>query len=174
MLNLFSSGTFKVSLQSPLSKDKSTSFVVEVVFSHILQPYPAKIGQSEKQQILFTGNIYFYTPYLVRTQKTIVKLSSSTIESHTKVKPVSMSENVITYGPYKDTRPFQLHEMKVHYENNSPFLTVNDMTRWIEVSHWGNVAVEETYHMTHVGAQLKVSNIFLYFGDVNKLKGWCC
>ena len=30
------------------------------------------------------------------------------------------------------------------------------MTRTIEVSHWGNIAVEETYHMKHVGAELKV------------------
>jgi len=149
------SGLFKVSLLSPLTKDDSTSVIVEVVLTHFLKPYPAKIAQSEKQQILFTGNLYFYSPYLVKSQKTIVKLSSSTIESHTKHKPVSVSDNVITYGPYKDVSPLQSQELKVHYENNSPFLIVNDMLRWIEVSHWGNVAVEETYHMTHMGAQLK-------------------
>ena len=42
-----------------------------------------------------------------------------------------------------------------------PLLTVQiikvvGMTRTIEVSHWGNIAVEETYHMKHVGAELKV------------------
>lgn len=31
------------------------------------------------------------------------------------------------------------------------------MARTIEVSHWGNVAVEETFHMKHVGAELQVS-----------------
>lgn len=30
------------------------------------------------------------------------------------------------------------------------------MVRTIEVSHWGNVAVEETFHIKHTGAQLKV------------------
>lgn len=148
-------GIFKISMSSPLAKDNSATFIVETVLSHILQPYPAKIAQSEKQQILYTGNLYFYSPYAVKTQKTIIKLSSSTIESHTKVKPYSVNDNVITYGPYKDSRPHSSQELKVHYENNSPFLTVNEMTRWIEVSHWGNVAVEETYHMTHEGAQLK-------------------
>ena len=43
----------------------------------------------------------------------------------------------------------------VHYENNSPFLTVTRMTRMIEVSHWGNIAVEETYDLSHSGAMLK-------------------
>ncbi len=45
--------------------------------------------------------------------------------------------------------------MKVHYENNSPFLRVNQLTRTIEVSHWGNIAVEETVDLYHYGAQLK-------------------
>jgi len=43
----------------------------------------------------------------------------------------------------------------VHYENNSPFLTVTQMTRVIEVSHWGNIAIEETYDLVHSGAVLK-------------------
>ena len=30
------------------------------------------------------------------------------------------------------------------------------MVRTIEVSHWGNIAVEETFHVKHTGAELKV------------------
>lgn len=45
--------------------------------------------------------------------------------------------------------------LKVHYENNSPFLTITSMTRVIEVSHWGNIAVEETVDLKHTGAVLK-------------------
>lgn len=43
----------------------------------------------------------------------------------------------------------------MHYENNSPFLTITSMTRVIEVSHWGNIAVEETVDLKHTGAVLK-------------------
>ena len=45
----------------------------------------------------------------------------------------------------------------MHYENNNPFLVVSSMTRVIEVSHWGNIAVEETYDVYHSGAKLKGS-----------------
>lgn len=45
--------------------------------------------------------------------------------------------------------------MSVHFENNSPFLTVSRLQRTIEISHWGNIAVEETIDMYHSGAQLK-------------------
>ena len=47
--------------------------------------------------------------------------------------------------------------LKVHYENNSPFLTVSKLTRVIEVSHWGNIAVEEFIDIRHTGAKLKGS-----------------
>lgn len=44
--------------------------------------------------------------------------------------------------------------MVVHFENNIPFLTVTEMTRLIEVSHWGNIAVEETLIIQNLGAAL--------------------
>ena len=43
----------------------------------------------------------------------------------------------------------------IHYENNSPFLAVSHLLRLVEVSHWGNIAVEETLDMHHTGAILK-------------------
>lgn len=45
--------------------------------------------------------------------------------------------------------------MSVHYENNAPFLTITNLERVIEVSHWGNIAVEETIDLKHSGAALK-------------------
>lgn len=146
---------FKVTLGSSVGKDASITLVVETVFTHNLEPFPAQIGQSEKQQVVFKANTYIYSPYVVKEQRTTVKLASSTVESYSRLKPSSSKDNVITYGPYKEARAFKEHAMKIHYENNSPFVVVNEMKRWIEVSHWGNIAVEETYHMTHEGAKLK-------------------
>lgn len=45
----------------------------------------------------------------------------------------------------------------IHYENQTPFLTVTNLERVIEVSHWGNIAVEETIDIVHTGATLKGS-----------------
>lgn len=47
--------------------------------------------------------------------------------------------------------------MSVHFENNAPFLTVETLYRFIEVSHWGRISVEETIDMVHTGAKLKGS-----------------
>lgn len=55
-------------------------------------------------------------------------------------------------------------EIIVHYENNTPFVVATDVVRVIELSHWGNVAVEESISVVHKGAELKVFLIlFLLF-----------
>lgn len=50
---------------------------------------------------------------------------------------------------------YSFEPITVHYENHNPFLTVTRLERVIEVSHWGNIAVEETLDMVHSGAVLK-------------------
>ncbi|TRZ13495.1 hypothetical protein HGM15179_013595 [Zosterops borbonicus] len=146
---------FSVKLRSPLAPGAKVRVSVEMVFTHVLQPYPTHITQSEKQFVVFEGNHYFYSPYVTKTQTTRVKLASRNVESYTKLGNPSRTEDMIEYGPFKDIPPYSQDTLKVHYENNSPFLTITSMTRIIEVSHWGNIAVEETVDLKHTGAVLK-------------------
>ncbi|CAH1784946.1 unnamed protein product [Owenia fusiformis] len=148
---------YRIDLPSQLAAGKSIDVTVETIYSHGLKAYPSHIKQSEKQFVQFSSNLYHYSPYKTTTQTTIVNCASSSIESYTKKKPVSTSDSTITYGPFETREPFQDDEMVVHFENNQPFLAVTEMTRLIEVSHWGNVAVEETIDIRHTGAILKGS-----------------
>lgn len=76
---------------------------IETVSTKSLLPHPAKITQSEKQLVRYFGNAYFQTPYKTATQKTILHLASQNVESHTQSpKPVSVSGNTVTYGPYEN------------------------------------------------------------------------
>ena len=52
---------------------------------------------------------------------------------------------------------FIQEDIVIHFENNAPFLSVANLLRHIEVSHWGNIAVEETLDVYHGGAKLKGS-----------------
>lgn len=118
--------------------------------------YPAEITQYERQLVLYKTNAYYYSRYATQTQKTTVTLPTDRAESYTQTpKPVAKSEQTITYGSYENIPAFSRQEITLHYENNNPFLTVSSLKRWIEVSHWGNVAVEETIDMYHSGAKLK-------------------
>ncbi|KAL7986108.1 hypothetical protein Chor_011274 [Crotalus horridus] len=146
---------FTVKLPSPLPPGGKIRLSIETVFTHVLQPYPTHISQAEKQFVVFEGNHYFYSPYVTKTQTTRVKLASRNIENYTKLGNPSRSEDMIEYGPFKDVPPYSEDTLKIHYENNSPFLTITSMIRVIEVSHWGNIAVEETVDLRHTGAVLK-------------------
>lgn len=54
-------------------------------------------------------------------------------------------------------------EIVVHCENNTPFVVATDVVRVIEVSHWGNIAVEEAINVIHKGAELKVFDLVQMF-----------
>ncbi|XP_055269416.1 dolichyl-diphosphooligosaccharide--protein glycosyltransferase subunit 1 [Moschus berezovskii] len=146
---------FTVKLPVALDPGAKISVIVEAVYTHVLQPYPTQITQSEKQFVVFEGNHYFYSPYPTRTQTTRVKLASRNVESYTKLGNPTRSEDLLDYGPFHDVPAFSQDTFRVHSENNSPFLTISSMTRVIEVSHWGNIAVEESVDLKHTGAALK-------------------
>jgi oligosaccharyltransferase complex subunit alpha (ribophorin I) len=149
---------YRIDFESPLASGKSTKIEVETYFPHTLQPYPSEIAQSEKQLVKFITNAYYYSIYDTAKQTTVVNTVSSNIESYTQgVKPVSKSENSVTYGPFEDIKASSEAQITIHYENNTPFLSVTEMDRLIEVSHWGNIAVEETIDVRHTGALLKGS-----------------
>ncbi|XP_061641487.1 dolichyl-diphosphooligosaccharide--protein glycosyltransferase subunit 1 [Phyllopteryx taeniolatus] len=146
---------FKVTLPYKLVVGLKVKLKVEMTFSHVLQPFPSDITQAERQLVVFQGNHYFYSPYPTQSQTTRVRLASKTVESYTKLGNPSKTDDIIEYGPYSDIPQFSQDTMKIHFENNTPFLTISSITRTIEVSHWGNIAVEETIDVRHTGAILK-------------------
>lgn len=149
-------GDQTISLLSPLAGgDSAVTLEIEEVFTHALAAFPVQIAQGESQKVIFKGNLHLLVPYTMASASTEIKLGSSKIESHTKIKPNSVKDSLITYGPFANVGPNSAKDVSVHYENNSPFLTVTEMTRLVEVSHWGNVAVEEEIDMRHTGATLK-------------------
>uniref|UniRef100_G3WVG4 Dolichyl-diphosphooligosaccharide--protein glycosyltransferase subunit 1 n=1 Tax=Sarcophilus harrisii TaxID=9305 RepID=G3WVG4_SARHA len=154
-LKVKSGKLFTAKLPYSLAGGAKIQVVIETVFTHALQPYPTQITQSEKQFVVFEGNHYFYSPYPTKTETMRVKLASRNVESYTKLGNPIPSEDMLDYGPFKDIPPFSQDPFKVHYENNSPFLTITSMTWVIEVSHWVNIAVEETVDLKHTGAVLK-------------------
>lgn len=112
-------------LAQPLNPGSSLNVKIEEVFAHAMSPFPTKITQSEKQFVLFSGNHYLYSFYTVKSQTTTVTLASSTIESYSKLKPSSQQDSMVKYGPYTDIEPFKQSPMRIHFENNSPFLSVS-------------------------------------------------
>jgi len=42
----------------------------------------------------------------------------------------------------------------IHYENNTPLVVLKKATKSIEISHWGNIAIETSYKLANEGANL--------------------
>lgn len=148
---------YRIELKDPLPPGRTMSVEIETILTHELVPHPKEITQKEKQLVKYIGNIYLYSPYNIMKQTTTVSLPSRNIESYTKLKPVSQSDSMITYGPYEKLSPFSYEELNIHFENNNKFLTATRLERSIEISHWGNIAVEEHIDLLHTGALLKGS-----------------
>jgi len=79
--------------------------LVATVFANHLTAHPVEITQKEKQLVQYRGSAYILSPYKIVTQTTKVLLSSSNVESFTKVKPSAQSDTTITYGPYENIAP---------------------------------------------------------------------
>ncbi|XP_021192112.2 dolichyl-diphosphooligosaccharide--protein glycosyltransferase subunit 1 [Helicoverpa armigera] len=146
---------WRVDLKEAVNPGATPQITVTLVLTKALLPYPTAITQQEDQLVKYIGNLYIYSPYYITSQKTSVILSSKSVESFTKVKPFTQQDGGIQYGPYPNVKPFSEKELAIHYKNNSPFLTVTRIERLIEVSHWGNIAVEEVIEIEHTGAKLK-------------------
>ncbi|KAK5965802.1 Dolichyl-diphosphooligosaccharide--protein glycosyltransferase subunit 1 [Trichostrongylus colubriformis] len=147
--------SYKIELLNRVAKGGEVKLKVEQRFTELLSPLPEKITQKENQFVVYNGNAYYAAAYPVAQEKTTVKIGNGKTLSATQVAPTNQENERVIYGPYKDQPAFNKKPIKIHYENNSPFVVATVVERTIEVSHWGNIAVEEHIELVHKGAELK-------------------
>jgi oligosaccharyltransferase complex subunit alpha (ribophorin I) len=100
---------------------------------------------------------------VTQKQKTKVKAPNNEVPNFTKLPPTgdktddpTKAGNIFTFGPYGPVTPEQKggEAISLRFEYTNPVIKMNKMERHIEVSHWGgNLAVEERYWMTNLGAK---------------------
>lgn len=145
---------FQFDFAEAIEKDESVEFHTVVVITHGLKAFPAEIVQAESQHVVYAGDAYSYSLYRTVIQRTAAILASKKVEFFTKKKS-RHEEDRIEYGPFSDIEAYESSPISIHYENNSPFGTMRTAVQEIEISQWGNVAVEEHYLLAHDGAKLK-------------------
>ncbi|RIA96849.1 Ribophorin I [Glomus cerebriforme] len=148
---------YKIFFNRRLDPQEKIKFTVTTAFTHMLTPYPKEITQTERQNILFRGNQYGNSAYHTDHQKTVVKLPSVVILSYSQPTGfITSNRNTLEYGMFDGKKPNSYEELKIHYEFQQNILTIKDLRRDLEISHWGgNLAVEEHFNLTHDGARLK-------------------
>ncbi|KAH3760450.1 dolichyl-diphosphooligosaccharide--protein glycosyltransferase subunit 1 [Pelomyxa schiedti] len=147
---------YTITLEHPVAANATCTLNIVLAYSHLLTPVPKETKQNENQFIEYKDNHYFYSPYFTNLVVTNVKLpENSKAIRRTDPKPSQAENNTIMYGPFEAIAPFSFEELLVHFPSNALLITVTRLERDIEVSHWGNVAIEERYWVRHDGAELK-------------------
>jgi hypothetical protein len=77
-----------------------------------------------------------------------------TARKYTNNGAASQRGSRVDYGPFKNTEAFQENPVRIHFENNFPQCVFEKASKQIEVSHWGNIAIEEKYFIENRGAEL--------------------
>jgi oligosaccharyltransferase complex subunit alpha (ribophorin I) len=160
-------------LVKPLAPGSSIKLRLRIYLTHQLTPFPAQIAQGESHLVVYSDSFSSLTssPWFLSTyetasgQSTEIKLpSGASVESYTEsFKPVKKDGNSISYGPSTSsvagfsTPSSSPSPLRVHFTFNAPLLTVSTLERILELSLWGNLAVEEYYTLKNDAAALKGS-----------------
>uniref|UniRef100_A0A8R1DFK8 Dolichyl-diphosphooligosaccharide--protein glycosyltransferase subunit 1 n=1 Tax=Caenorhabditis japonica TaxID=281687 RepID=A0A8R1DFK8_CAEJA len=147
---------YELDLRSPIAKGSKISVRVNLKITQVLEPLPAKIPQADSQFVVLHTSAYVPSKYVADSQRTVIRTTQGgKLLSTTAVNPTKQETERVSYGPYANIPAFEQKPIKVHYENNSPFVVATIVERLIEVSHWGNIAVEEYIELVHKGAELE-------------------
>ncbi|VUZ50668.1 unnamed protein product [Hymenolepis diminuta] len=134
---------------------KRFKFTVYSYFTGLLRPKPAEVAQADSQFVELLVNVAHFSFYPSQKVSTTVTLSGGEILFYSEdIVPVKKSSNNVIYGPFENVAPFEKRVAKFYYENNSPFLAITSLKRSIEISHWGNIAIENQVSIRNYGAKL--------------------
>jgi len=148
----------KVSLPGSFSAGLLVCQVVRVG-KNARRPYPAEIAQLEKQRFLFEGDfLRMQSPYLLKGEEsTEIFLPKGKVDILEELPDTKLNGNKVVSGPFKGAATESELSSRFHlqYDANFYFPVAKLVEREIEISHWGNVAVEEYYDVLNDGAKLK-------------------
>jgi oligosaccharyltransferase complex subunit alpha (ribophorin I) len=150
------------------------SLVVSTIESHPSSPLPGVAKQTDKQSLLYETNAYVASPYKTVNQRTKIKSPTPDIHSYTNPPslsrfavdtPVTKSGASVTYGPFRDISSSDgkhfadsiQETVKIHFQYDSPVLTVAKLRRAVEISHWGaNLNIQDGIHLRNDGPRYVV------------------
>lgn len=147
---------FDLSFRSePMNHEEERVITITEYYSDQYELLPKKIYLTENQFVVYKSTKNYISFYSTNKQKTKVKLpvEYNKIISYTKEKAI-LDKNKIIYS-FEDTlKPLFLEEFRLHYQFNNYIAQFNTVEKSFEISHWGNIAIEEKYFLENVGAKL--------------------
>jgi oligosaccharyltransferase complex subunit alpha (ribophorin I) len=140
----------------PMNHEEERFLVIIEHYKDKLQMLPKKIYLKEDQLAVFTDTINHVSFYNTNNQKILVKLPSDKSEVHEFTKKFGEKFiGEIFYDIQEVVAPLKIEPLRIHYEYNTALRVFNYAQKIVEVSHWGNIAIEERFQVENVGAKLE-------------------
>jgi len=146
--------SWEAQLAEPIEAGSSVDLKLEEIYTHVFTPLPESIKQTADQLMQFEGSLHHFSPYTIRREQVTFIFPAKKILSHSPVEGGKKAGKSITYADFKDLEASQTEKFNAHYEANIQFLSTHYLFREVEVSHWGNVKVENKAEVKHRGAAL--------------------
>jgi oligosaccharyltransferase complex subunit alpha (ribophorin I) len=144
---------YKIELDPPVKAGATKKLRISETHWGRMQPLPKHISTQEDQKMILEDNLYFFTPYTVVSQSTTYKLTATPL-SYTD-DDGKVRGSTLDYRFPSTVSGFQRRPNRIHFDNNTPFVIFTEIVKTIEVSHWGNIYVEESYKLENQGAEFK-------------------
>ncbi|KAI8645820.1 Ribophorin I-domain-containing protein [Parasitella parasitica] len=149
---------YKIHLLEPIDHNGQVKLGIKLTYTHQIRPLPAQIPQISKQHVTYSNNIFMLSPYHTTDIKTTFTLPTTNVVNFKGGEPHYRGEhtkNSIVYGPFNDLPPLFASACSIHYEYQSPMITITNLKRRVQVSHWGGkLSMLEDYAIRHDGARL--------------------
>lgn len=159
-LNRLSDGTYdfyEVNFKNePMNNEEERILVIEEDYSGRLEMLPKRITLKEDQLVVFSDYQNYLSVYNTNEQRTEVILPNDSTEvlSFTEIHAERLRDRILYHLNFV-IEPLRTFPLRIHYEYNHPLTVFNYAHKIFEVSHWGNVAIEERYQIENVGAKLE-------------------
>ena len=140
----------------PMNNEEERILVINEDYFGRLDMLPKKIPVKEDQLVVFTDTQNFISVYSTSDQRSEVIFPNDKTEilTYTELNADKLRDRII-YHLSGVIEPLKTIPLRIHYEFNHPLMIFNQAQRIFEVSHWGNVAIEERYQIENVGAKLE-------------------
>lgn len=140
----------------PMNHEEERVITITEYYSDQYELLPKKIYLTENQYVVFNNTKNYISYYTTNKQKTKIKLpvEYNKIINYSKEKAV-VDKNKISYIYEQPLKDLYLEEFRIHYEFNNYIAQFNTVEKSFEISHWGNIAIEEKYFLENVGAKLE-------------------
>jgi oligosaccharyltransferase complex subunit alpha (ribophorin I) len=156
--------SWEAQLSEPVAAGQTVDLKLEEVYTHVFVPLPESIKQTADQLMVYEGSLHHYSPYKIRREQISFTFPAKKIISHFPTVGAKKAGKAINFPDFKDLAANQDELFKTHYEANIQFLSTHYLFREVEVSHWGNVKVENNAEVRHRGAILDGSYSRVQYG----------